>query len=1012
MAYTIVRTDGTVLTTIPDGIVNTTSTPLSLPGRLYPGYGQVVDTNFVRALENFASTTPPLNALKGQLWFNTANDTLYVCPIDGETDPNNWLRVLSLPLDVLEVGDVAATGDITANNAYIDNDVTANHIITDFLTVNVSADIEEATINGVAYIGEANTTSITTGTRPTLGNMIGTWTVNGLGTVNGISNTSLWVTGGNLVVTGPGTVGIRTNNYMWANGTPVSFDGTYTNTNVLFYMSTFEGNLSFPGSNTAFNGNIISTGDPSNSGTIIGNWSMAAGSKINGLTSIDGAGVTGIVGNAQIAQFANTANVANTVSQNAQPNITSVGTLTSLDVDGTITAVNITSNTGIFSGDATGLYNIPIANLVGTFPTVGNAASASQADVANTVRLGAQPNITSLGTLNSLNVSGGAAFTGVVNLGSVNNLRVSGGAGGQALVSTGSGGLTWSDAGSANTAITVTGNAQPNITSVGTLSGLSVSGNIAASQVDVNAINANIINGKLTSGPQPNITQVGTLTGLNVAGSAIFNSPLVNLGSVANIRITGGQAGYVLATDGAGALSWVSAGSATTAQYVTMANQANITSVGTLTGLTVGGVTNLGPAGNVKITGGSSGQVLSTDGSGGLSWVSAGAATTAQYVTQPNQSNITSVGTLTGLTVSGTTSLQGVTNLGPVGNVRISGGSAGYVLTTNGSGGLSWASAGAATTAEYVTQPNQANITSLGILSNLRVAGSANLGAVGNVVITGGSSGQVLTTNGSGGLSWSTAPSATTAQYVTMPNQSNITSVGTLVDLVVSGGIVSGDVSTSGRFIGSGAGLTNIPGANVTGIVNSANYAARSGNANYANIAGGTDYANRAGTAGSASFATNATTANNANYAQSAGSASTAGTVTTSSQPNITSLGTLTGLAVNGPLTRNGQNVLTLADYVQSFGTNGYTKLPNGFIIQWGMVPYGSGEGSTYLSFPIAFPSTCLALNATIINSSASNENDFWYQIVSLTNSYAYLYRNSSDGDSRSVNGYFMAIGY
>lgn len=38
---------------------------------------------------------------------------------------------------------------------------------------------------------------------------------------------------------------------------------------------------------------------------------------------------------------------------------------------------------------------------------------------------------------------------------------------------------------------------------------------------------------------------------------------------------------------------------------------------------------------------------------------------------------------------------------------------------------------------------------------DLTVTGLSNLGAVGNITITGGSSGQVLTTNGSGGLSWS-----------------------------------------------------------------------------------------------------------------------------------------------------------------------------------------------------------------------------------------------------------------
>ena len=54
---------------------------------------------------------------------------------------------------------------------------------------------------------------------------------------------------------------------------------------------------------------------------------------------------------------------------------------------------------------------------------------------------------------------------------------------------------------------------------------------------------------------------------------------------------------------------------------ITTASQPNITTLGSLTGLIVNGVSNLGPVGNVSITGGASGYVLSTNGSGNLSWV-------------------------------------------------------------------------------------------------------------------------------------------------------------------------------------------------------------------------------------------------------------------------------------------------------------------------------------------------------------------------------------------------------
>ena len=61
MAYTILKSDGTVLTTIADGTINTTSTSVGLPGRNFAGYGQSIDTNFVHIIENFKNSTPPAN---------------------------------------------------------------------------------------------------------------------------------------------------------------------------------------------------------------------------------------------------------------------------------------------------------------------------------------------------------------------------------------------------------------------------------------------------------------------------------------------------------------------------------------------------------------------------------------------------------------------------------------------------------------------------------------------------------------------------------------------------------------------------------------------------------------------------------------------------------------------------------------------------------------------------------------------------------------------------------------
>ncbi len=75
MAYIINRFDGTQLTIVDDGVLDT-STPLGLIGRNYTGYGEVQNENFIFLLENFANNSPPARALRGQIWYNTTEKAL------------------------------------------------------------------------------------------------------------------------------------------------------------------------------------------------------------------------------------------------------------------------------------------------------------------------------------------------------------------------------------------------------------------------------------------------------------------------------------------------------------------------------------------------------------------------------------------------------------------------------------------------------------------------------------------------------------------------------------------------------------------------------------------------------------------------------------------------------------------------------------------------------------------------------------------------------------------------
>lgn len=98
---------------------------------------------------------------------------------------------------------------------------------------------------------------------------------------------------------------------------------------------------------------ITSVGGNMSAGNVSASFFIGSGFK---LFDLPGSNVSGQVPNAV---------VSGTVYGPTQPNITSVGTLTSLGVNGTITASAITANTGVFTGDGGGLSNVTGANIVG-----------------------------------------------------------------------------------------------------------------------------------------------------------------------------------------------------------------------------------------------------------------------------------------------------------------------------------------------------------------------------------------------------------------------------------------------------------------------------------------------------------------------------------------------------------------------------------------------------------------------------------------------------------------------
>jgi len=78
MSYTINKTDGTKLVVLKDGTVDISTTDLALFGKGYAGFGERLNENFIKILENFANTTAPAKKIKGQLWYDTLTNQIKV----------------------------------------------------------------------------------------------------------------------------------------------------------------------------------------------------------------------------------------------------------------------------------------------------------------------------------------------------------------------------------------------------------------------------------------------------------------------------------------------------------------------------------------------------------------------------------------------------------------------------------------------------------------------------------------------------------------------------------------------------------------------------------------------------------------------------------------------------------------------------------------------------------------------------------------------------------------------
>ena len=104
MSYKINKSNGDLLIDLVDGQIDETSTDITLIGRNYKGFGEKVNENFVKIMENFAKSSSPSSPLVGQLWYDTAEERLKI--YTGETFKSASGAVVSQSQPNLVAGDL------------------------------------------------------------------------------------------------------------------------------------------------------------------------------------------------------------------------------------------------------------------------------------------------------------------------------------------------------------------------------------------------------------------------------------------------------------------------------------------------------------------------------------------------------------------------------------------------------------------------------------------------------------------------------------------------------------------------------------------------------------------------------------------------------------------------------------------------------------------------------------------------------------------------------------------
>jgi hypothetical protein len=771
-------------------------------------------------------------------------------------------------------------------------------------TPNVQVQISRAAIGTVTDVPTANFANYA-------GNVTGANQPNitSLGTLSNLlvsGNTTV----NNLTVTGNFVANVAVNTANYANFAGTAFNVSGSNVSGAVANAVYADN--------AGNATVANSANSVAGANVSGEVANAAYANISGVAnSVAGANVSGQVANAL---------VAGTVYTNAQPNITSLGTIIGLTSSGNISAPYFLGNV---IGNISGNIVVPGTNTSVLFNQDGNAGAsdAFQFNYATNVA-------TITGNLSATNIAGNgaglSAITGANVTGTVANATYAANAGNATI---------------ANSA---------NSVAVGNVSGI---GNIAIINLDGNSSNVLFGNGVFA----PESTTIANANYANFAGTA-FNVSGSNVsGEVANAAYANAANTANLATFATTANSVAGANVSGTVANATFALDAGNSNVANIANsVAVANVSGIGNIATINLDGSSS-NVLYGNGvfapestsiananyanfAGTAFNVSgsnvSGEVANANYSTFSGQANTantanlatyaTTANSVAGANVSGevananyssyaniaaTANSVAVANVSGIGNIATINldGNLGNVLYGNGV----FAAVVAPTSVANANYANFAgtafSVSGSNVSGEVANAAYANIAGVANSVAGANVSGEVANA--------AYANIAAVAYSVSGANVSGEVANAAYANIAgvansVAGSNVSGEVSFA-------ATANSVAGANVSGTVANATYAANAGNSNLANTANSVAVANVSGIGNIATTnydgnAGNVLYGNGGFYAlptisnvANANFANYAGNVTVNAQANITSVGTLISLAVTGNVSANAYQLTT-----------------------------------------------------------------------------------------------------